>query len=168
MGVFPAASRAAAPILRSLEIMKVWPLLAAGVSLALAAPVARAEAIKRELTDNERLEYSVAESQVIVRGKLLEVVDAMVPVPGAAKLTSYRYALVAPEKWIKGAPAWVKGTSQNKPVVVGFKDGEDDLFQTIRGWAGSSNAVILFLKKPESTKSFPAPAAGSKLASVDY
>src|SRR5690348_10866092 len=99
MGVFPAASRAAAPIdLRSLDNMKAWPFLAAGLSLALAAPVARAEAVKRDLTENERLEYSVAESQTILRGKLLEVVDAMVPAPGAAKLTSYRYALVAPEK----------------------------------------------------------------------
>jgi len=146
--------------------MKAWPFLAAGLSLALAAPVARAEAVKRDLTENERLEYSVAESQTILRGKLLEVVDAMVPAPGAAKLTSYRYALVEPQKWIKGSPTWVKGQSQNKPVVVGFSDASADLFQTVREWAGSSDALLLFLRKNDA--SFPAPAGASKLPGVDY
>lgn len=146
--------------------MKAWPLLAAAVSLATAAPLARAEVIKRDLTDNERLDYSVAESQVILRGQLLEVVDAMVPVAGAGKLVNYRYTLVQPQSWLKGAPAWVKGTPANKPVVVAFDEGSADLFQTIRGWAGSSDEIVLFLKKAD--KAAPSAPAGSKLATVDY
>jgi hypothetical protein len=138
--------------------MKTWPLLAAGLSLACAAPSPVASAIKRELTDNERLEYSVAESPYILRGQLLEVVDAMVPVAGQSKLATYRYALVQPQKWIKGA-------ALTKPVVVGFNDDTADLFQTVRGWAGSTDEVVFFLEKPDK---FPAPAPSWRLSPVDY
>ena len=146
--------------------MKSWPFLAAGLALVLAASVARAESVKRELTDNERFDYSVAESQVILRGQLLEIVDAMIPAPGQKSLVSYRYALVQPQSWLKGQPNWVKGTPANKPVVIGFDEGSADLFQTIRGWAGSSDEVVFFLKKPD--KDAPAPASASKLPTVEY
>jgi hypothetical protein len=146
--------------------MKLWPLLAAGLTLVLAPSLVRAEDIKRELTDNERFDYSVAESRVILRGQLLEIVDAMVPATGAKNLVSYRYALVQPQNWLKGAPTWVKGTPTNKPIVIGFDERSTDLFQTVRGWAGSTDEVVFFLKKP--AKDPPAPAASSKLPSVEY
>jgi hypothetical protein len=146
--------------------MKAWPLLAAAISLAAAAPVARAESIKRELTDNERLEYSVAESPFILRGQLLEVVDALVPTAGGGRLAPYRYALVQPQSWLKGAPPWVKGQPVNKPVVVGFDESSKDLFDTVRGWAASTDEVVFFLQKP--TNVAVAPASGSKLPGVEY
>jgi hypothetical protein len=90
-------------------------------------------------------------------------VDAMVPSPGAAKLSGYRYVLIQPKKWLKG------GSSPAKTVVVGFGDGTDDLYQTIRGWAGSeTDEVLFFLHKLGKGESFPAPAALSHLATVDY
>jgi len=140
--------------------MKAWPFLAAGLSLVLAVSAASADAIKRDLTDNERLDYSVAESQAILRGQILQLVDAMVPAPGGSKLVNYRYAVLQPLKWIKG-------TAPNKTVVVGFDEGSADLFDTVRGWAGSTDQVVLFLKKSEA---FPAPpaSAASKLPPVDY
>src|SRR5215831_4943118 len=168
MGRFPPASRAAGHPRQTPGVgnMKAWPLFAAAISLTAAAPVARAEAIKRELSNSERLEYSVAESPYILRGQLLEVVDALVPVVGAGKLTPYRYALVQPQSWLKGAPAWVKGQPANKPVVVGFDESSKDLFDTVRGWAASTDEVVFFLDKP--AKAVAAPASGSKLPVVDY
>jgi len=141
--------------------MRLWPFLAAALALSAAPSAARAE-IKRDLTDSEKLDYSVAESQAIVRGKLLEVVDAQVPQAGGAKLVSYRYVLVQPQKWLKGAGA-------NKPIAIGFGDDGEDLFRTIRSWAASeTDEVMLFLHKLAKGESFPAPSALSHLASVDY
>ena len=141
--------------------MKLWPFFAAALALSAAPSAARAE-IKRDLTDSEKLDYSVAESQAIVRGKLLEVVDAQVPQAGGAKLVSYRYVLVQPQKWLKGAGA-------NKPIAIGFGDDGEDLFRTIRSWAASeTDEVMLFLHKLAKGESFPAPSALSHLASVDY
>ena len=141
--------------------MRLWPLLAAGIAVSAAVSNLHAEAIKRDLTDNERLDYSVAESQTIVRGQLLEVVDALVPEPGSSKLETYRYAVVQPKKWLKGS-------APNKAFAVGFAADAADLFQTIRGWAGESDEVVLFLHKLGKAELFPAPAAGSRLATVDY
>ena len=141
--------------------MRLWPFLAAALALSAAPSAARAE-IKRDLTDSEKLDYSVAESQAIVRGKLLEVVDAQVPQAGGAKLVSYRYVLVQPQKWLKG-------TGANKPIAIGFGDDGEDLFRTIRSWAASeTDEVMLFLHKLAKGESFPAPSALSHLASVDY
>lgn len=141
--------------------MKLWPFFAAALALCAAPSAAPAE-IKRDLTDSEKLDYSVAESQAIVRGKLLEVVDAQVPQAGSAKLASYRYVLVQPKKWLKGAGA-------NKPIAIGFGDDGEDLFRTIRSWAASeTDEVMLYLHKLDKGESFPAPSALSHLASVDY
>jgi hypothetical protein len=141
--------------------MKIWPFFAAALALSAVPWAARAE-IKRDLTDNEKLDYSVAESQAILRGKLLEVVDAQVPEAGSSKLASYRYVLVQPKKWLKGV-----GTS--KPIAIGFRDDGEDLFRTIRSWAASeTDEVMFFVHKLGKGETFPAPAAVSRLATVDY
>jgi hypothetical protein len=142
--------------------MKVWPLLAVALALSPVPSAAPAEVIKRDLTDNEKLDYSVAESQAILRGKLLEVVDAQVPQAGSSKLATYRYVLVQPKKWLKG-------TGATKPIAIGFADGGEDLFRTIRAWAGTeTDEVMFFLHKLGKGETFPAPSALSRLATVDY
>jgi hypothetical protein len=96
---------------------------------------------RRDLTDAERLEYSVAESELVGMGNILGVVDALAAAPGSPHLSPYRYVLLQPEKWLKG-------DLPLRPLPVGFGDPASPVFERLRERAkADSGHVLIFLRR---------------------
>jgi hypothetical protein len=133
--------------------------LAALLGLALAAPrgaaAAPAFAPRRDLTDAERLEYSVTESDAVGLGTIRGVVDALIPDPAGGRLVPYRYVVFAPERWLKGGLALA-------PVAVGFDDPGSPAFAAARARAAADSArVLVFLRRNAAAAPAPPPPAGA-------
>ena len=148
--------------------MRVWPARAlAAAILASSLPAAATPVAKRDLSEDEKLDYSVAESEAIVDGTILEVVDALVPNPVSHSLGPYRYLLVQPKRWLKGSLP--KGSLPLKPIAVGFSDAESPIFRDVRGWAASeTDELVLFVRRVSSSDPPATPAVKSNLPKIEW
>jgi hypothetical protein len=99
---------------------------------------------RRDLTDAERLDYSVAESELVGIGQVVGVVDALVPPAGAAGgrgVGPYRYVVFQPARWLKGAEPLA-------PLAVGFDDPASPVFDRLREHVrADSGQVLIFLRR---------------------
>jgi len=143
--------------MRSLRLTAVLCLLlAAPRAVAAAAPFEP----RRALTDAERLEYSVTESEAVGIGTLRGAVDALVPPPGGGRPVPYRYVVFEPEQWLKGGLPLAA-------VAVGFGDPASPAFDAARRRAaGDSARVLVFVRRGPGAPAAPTRAGRTRNAAA--